>query len=111
MPQSFSRNCTVRLPIPCCSTHSPMRTSAASEVSPVNSPESTSRPYSSNARSMFFGRVPEIRIRMDDHLDRQAVLGRELEVALIVGRHGHHRAGAVFAQHEVRDPDRNAFAR
>ena len=34
-------------------------------------------------------------------------LRRELEVALIVRRHGHHRAGAVLAEHEVGDPDRH----
>ncbi len=43
------------------------------------------------------------------HHDRhgELVFPRELEVALIVTRHPHHRAGPVLAQHEVRDPDRN----
>ncbi len=35
---------------------------------------------------------------------------RELEVALVVARHRHDRAGAVVHQHVVRDPDRNARA-
>ena len=42
-----------------------------------------------------------------DHArDRQAVLGREFEVALVVARHRHDRAGAVIHQHEIRDIDR-----
>ena len=46
-----------------------------------------------------------------DHLiDRQAVLVGELEVALVVGRHRHHRAGAVAHQHEVGDPYRHFLA-
>ena len=48
-----------------------------------------------------------VRLRLDDDRDREAVLPRELEVALIVPRNAHHRAGAVLAEHEVRDPDRD----
>ena len=41
-----------------------------------------------------------------DHLhDRQAVLLRELEVALVVARHAHDGAFAVGHQHVVADPD------
>ena len=40
-------------------------------------------------------------------LNRQVVLARELEVALVVRRHRHHRARAVVAEHEVRHPDRH----
>src|SRR6266581_6429567 len=43
--------------------------------------------------------------RDDDDLDRQIELAGKLEVALVVRRHGHHRAGAVVAENEVRDPD------
>jgi hypothetical protein len=44
--------------------------------------------------------------RHGDHLpDRQAVLLGEGEVALVVRRHGHHRAFAVAHQHVVADPD------
>ncbi len=44
--------------------------------------------------------------RRRDHLDdRQTVLGGELEVALVVCRHGHDGAGAVAHQHVVADPD------
>ena len=56
-------------------------------------------------------RVAQLGIRMDDNLDRQLVLRRKLEVALVVRRHRHDRASAVLAQHEVRDPDRNALLR
>ena len=39
--------------------------------------------------------------------DRQVELLGELEVALVVRRHGHDRAGAVARQHVVGDPDRD----
>src|SRR5690606_26425623 len=42
--------------------------------------------------------------------DRQAVLGREIEIALVVAGHRHDRASAVFHQHEVRDVDRQVLA-
>ena len=48
--------------------------------------------------------------RLHDHLDRQTVLARELEVALIVRRHRHDRPRAVLGQHEVGDPDWHRFA-
>ncbi|MCY1217936.1 hypothetical protein D9M72_298670 [compost metagenome] len=41
----------------------------------------------------------------DHSLDRQVVLVGEGEVALVVGRHGHHGAFAVVHQHVVGDPD------
>ena len=47
---------------------------------------------------------------LDDHPHGQPVLAGELEVALVVGRHRHDRAGAVAHQHEVADPDRDALA-
>ena len=43
--------------------------------------------------------------------DRQAVLGRELVVALVVAGAAEDRAGAVFHQHEVRGIDRHGLAR
>ncbi|MND77976.1 hypothetical protein D3C80_696800 [compost metagenome] len=43
-------------------------------------------------------------------LDRQVVLVGELEVALVVGRHGHYRAIAVVHQHVVGDPYRQLLA-
>ncbi|MNQ61793.1 hypothetical protein D3C85_761140 [compost metagenome] len=46
----------------------------------------------------------------DHRLDRQGVLVGELEVALVVGRHGHHRAFAVVHQHVVGDPHRQLLA-
>ena len=46
------------------------------------------------------------------HLDDgQAELRRELEVAVVVPRHGHDGAGAVLHQHVVGDPDRDLLAR
>ena len=43
----------------------------------------------------------------DDHRDdRQTVLARELEVALVAAGDGHDRARAVVHQHVVGDPDR-----
>ena len=48
--------------------------------------------------------------RRDDRLDRQAVPLRERVVALVVGGHGHDRAGAVVDQHVVGDPDRDPCA-
>ncbi|MNH11884.1 hypothetical protein D3C79_714120 [compost metagenome] len=43
-------------------------------------------------------------------LDRQVVLVGELEVALVVGRHGHDGAIAVVHQHVVGDPYRQLLA-
>ena len=43
-------------------------------------------------------------------LDGQAVFVCELKIALIMGRHAHHCAGAVAHQYEVGDPDRNLLA-
>ena len=46
-----------------------------------------------------------------DDLDKlQAIFGGELEVALVVGGHGHHRAGAVLHEHEVGHVHRDAPA-
>ncbi len=41
---------------------------------------------------------------LDNDPDGQVVPAGELEVALIVRRHAHHRTGAVLDQHEVRNP-------
>ena len=60
------------------------------------------------------GTAAEIRFaacRREHHwFDGQAETRGELEVALIVGRHGHDGAGAVGHEHEIRDPDGQAFA-
>ena len=45
-----------------------------------------------------------------DRFDRQIVFSGELPVALVVRRHRHYRAGAIFHQHEVRDPYRHLIA-
>ena len=47
----------------------------------------------------------------DDHLaHRQLVAAGEQEIALVVGGHAHHRAGAVFRQHVVGDPEGHQLA-
>ena len=51
------------------------------------------------------------RIGRDHAQDRQFVFGSEFEVALVMPRHAHHRAGAIFHQHEVGDEDRQFRAR
>ena len=50
-------------------------------------------------------------VGLHDDRNREAVLAGELEVALVVPRHAHHRAGAVLDQDEVRDPDRDRLLR
>ena len=47
---------------------------------------------------------------IDHRDDRQIELLGELEVAGVVGRHGHDRPGAVADQHVVGHPDRNRLA-
>ncbi len=37
----------------------------------------------------------------DDDLERQVVFAGEFEVALVVGGHGHDRAGAVAHEHKL----------
>ncbi len=46
---------------------------------------------------------------LDHHAHFQAELAGKLKVALVVGGHGHDRAGTVAHQHIVGDPDRDAF--
>ena len=47
---------------------------------------------------------------LDHDPHRQVVLAGEIEVALVVGGHGHDRAGAVLPEHVVGDPDRDQLA-
>ncbi len=52
-----------------------------------------------------------VALDLGDHLaDRQAVLVGELEVALVMAGHRHHRAFAVVHQHVVGDPYRQLVA-
>ncbi|MNM23327.1 hypothetical protein D3C81_337250 [compost metagenome] len=46
----------------------------------------------------------------NDRFDWQAVFGGEFPVALIVSRNRHHRAGTVFHQHKVGDPNWHLLA-
>ena len=59
----------------------------------------------------LFWRAADRRIGLDDDFYRQPIFRRELEVALIVSRHGHHGARTVFTQHEVGDPHWHRLAR
>src|SRR5581483_4801724 len=43
--------------------------------------------------------------RSNDLLNRQSIFCRKIKVALIVTRHRHDRASAVFHQDEISDPD------
>ncbi len=56
-------------------------------------------------------RIERLPLGLHDDRDRQAVLAGELEVALVVGRHRHHRAGAVVVQDEVGGVDRDPVPR
>ena len=47
---------------------------------------------------------------VDDAAHRQVERLREVQVALVVGGHRHHRAGAVVGQHVVGGPDRDPLA-
>ncbi len=47
---------------------------------------------------------------LDDDPDRDRIGGGKLEIALVVGRHRHDRAGAVFHEHEIGGIDRQSFA-
>ena len=67
---------------------------------PLNWPESARTPSSSYAavRSVGLKLLPG---RLDHHLNGQIILPGELEIPLVVGRHRHHRAGAVLHEHEI----------
>ena len=47
---------------------------------------------------------------LDDLLDRQPIFFGEMEIALVMRRHRHHRAFAVAHQHVVADPDLDFLA-
>ena len=49
---------------------------------------------------------------LGDHhlLHRQVVLAGKDEIALVVGGHAHHGAGAVLGEHVIGDPDRDQLA-
>ena len=49
--------------------------------------------------------------RLDHRDDLEPEGLRELEVAVVVGRHGHDRPGAVAGEHVVGHPDRHGLAR
>ena len=49
-------------------------------------------------------------LRDHHRLDRQFVLAGKDEIALVVGGHAHHGAGAVLGEHVVGDPDGDQLA-
>ena len=59
----------------------------------------------------IFGSERRFAFGLDNHDALHAVLLGEVEVALVVGGHGHNRAGAVFGKDEVAEPNRNLTAR
>ena len=48
-----------------------------------------------------------ILVAFDDNADGQSELECKVEVALIMRRHGHDRAGAVVSEHVITCPDRD----
>ncbi|OPZ59574.1 MAG: hypothetical protein BWY87_00937 [Deltaproteobacteria bacterium ADurb.Bin510] len=56
------------------------------------------------------GRIERLAFGLNHHDFLKPVLGGELEVALVVGRYGHDRAGAVVVEHEVGRKDRHLEA-
>src|SRR5690606_19398349 len=56
------------------------------------------------------GAIERFTLGLDHRTDLKAELTCELEVTLIVSRHGHYHAGAVTKQHVIGDPDGHALA-
>ena len=83
---------------------------ASSTARPSRKSELMIAPSSTKASSAT-SKVRRPRRRQHHRNDRQAVLARELEVALVVARAAEDRAGAVVHQHEVGDIDRQRLAR
>ena len=86
-----------------------MASNAPAKSSPSNSPELIS------CAVLAVGVLPRgrgfiARAGAHDRFDRQVVLGGELEITLVVCRHGHDRAVAVMHQHIVGDPHRQFLA-
>ena len=84
---------------------------ASSDGRPSNSPEFTSVPAPALRLGHRLGATASRRPAGRTIGDREAVLARELEVALVVPGNAHDRAGAVLDEHEVRDPDRHGLLR
>ncbi len=76
---------------------------------PSKGPLFTISPGPSHAASIV-SEPQLLALRLDDDLDGDVVLAGELEVALVVGGHGHHGARAVFHQRVVGHPERYLLA-
>ena len=76
----------------------------------LNSSLATSRPSSTKAAARAASAVSAV-AGTTDLDDRQPVLLRELEIALVVRRNAHHGARSILGKDVVRDPDRHALVR
>ena len=107
MPQSRRRHCTCFSPRFFAFRSAAMASTDCWKSMPSYLPELMHRPCSTYDSSHCLRReVPDV----DDLRDRQAVLVREGEVALVVRRHAHHRALAVGHEDVVAHPDGNLLA-
>ena len=77
-----------------------MASLAGALAMPVNWPESDQDAFVFVRRGEGVG-LKLLPRGLDHHLDGQIILLGELEIPLVVGRHRHHRAGAVLHEHEV----------
>ena len=91
-----------RCPRPWSSSQSTIRSSASRFGSP------SKRAVGVHQRAV--ARIGQLLPTLDHAPDRQPELRRELEVARVVRRHRHDRAGSVLHQHVVGDPDGDALA-
>ena len=101
---------TASLPLPALSSSSMIRCFACAGVRPskiarVDDPDVLGL----GDERLVGGDVGAVR-RRDDLPDRELVAAGELEVALVVGGHGHDRAGPVLHQHVVGDEHRDPLA-
>ena len=108
--QSRSRKFTSACPLPSASSQAITLAIEAGEGSPSNGPLLTMTPVV-RQRLGHRGGVDRLRaLGLDHDRDGQVVLARELEVALVVRRHRHDRAGAVLHQHVGRGVHRHPLA-
>ena len=107
MPQSRRRHCSA-----CCAQALPSScrgdgVDGAAKSSPSNCPELISTPCVGIGAPAMAASHASRACRPDlgiTSLIGNPYLLRELEVALVVGRHGHHRAVAVAHQHVIARP-------
>ena len=101
-----------------CRIHAPPQSAPSSPALRAPPRRSTRRirPAPRRLRRYTAAQIARIVIRSARHrrrnhaLDRQPILRRKLEVALIMRRHAHNRARAVVRQDVIRHPDRQRLA-